>query len=66
MVYAVISLQGSVGYLNSGLTFSMTEYDALNAGWTADLPPEQERYNCHVLTINMKGSSLRFEPVNTV
>lgn len=59
-------LQGSVGYLNSSLTFYMTEYDALNAGWTAELLPEQEPYNCHVLTINMKGSSLRFEPINTV
>lgn len=52
--------QGSVGYLNSGLTFSMTKYDALNAGCTAKLLPEQEPHKSHVLNINMKASGLMF------
>lgn len=59
-------LQGSVGYLNLGLTFSMTEYDALNAGCTAELLYEREQYKSHVLNINMKGCSLMFGSVNTV
>lgn len=59
-------LQGSVGYLNLGLTFSMTEYDALNAGCSAELLLERGLYKSHVSNMNMKVSSFMYRSVNTV